>query len=309
VNRRRLIWLVLLSASLVLIVTTASAFLRLSQTGLGCADWPACYGSPTDAQLRSSREDLVRSTHRLAAAGLVVFLGLTAFFGWKSLAGWRTRGVLTLLLALTAFLAWLGRLTPSTLPAVTLGNLGGGFLMLGLLAWLGRTLSAAARFDASLRCLAAALLVLACSQIHTGAALSSRLAALACDGVPLCAPDWGHVDWAVFDPWVRTGMEPVSLHTGRALQALHRLTGAFLVLGALGLAWRAWRCSRAIAGSLAALALAQPVLGAFAVLMPRPLGWAVAHNAAAAALVAVLFAVMANARAPQDPGTAARQSV
>jgi cytochrome c oxidase assembly protein subunit 15 len=132
--------LVSIALALVLVVTLSSAFIRLSQSGLPCRDWPACYGAQAGtAAVALSEESPVffaRVLHRIAAsvAGLL-FLAIAAL-GWRRWRGDSRRAAAMALVVLAGLLAWLGKYTPSTLPAVMLGNLLGGMALLGLLAWL-----------------------------------------------------------------------------------------------------------------------------------------------------------------------------
>jgi cytochrome c oxidase assembly protein subunit 15 len=142
---------------LVILLVSLSAYLRLSHSGIGCADWPQCYGrigaapvAPVTAQekLRTTGENAYRQLveqsaqplawatplHRLVASvlGLLV-LTLTL----ASVRRKQHRMVSLALLVLTVWLAVLGiRSGHLHDPAVVMGNLAGGFTMLGLLGWL-----------------------------------------------------------------------------------------------------------------------------------------------------------------------------
>ena len=142
---------------LVVLLVSLSAYLRLAHSGIGCADWPQCYGrigAPPDApitaqeKLRATGENAYRQLveqssqplawatplHRLVASvlGLLVLILTLASMRLK-----RHRLVSLALLALTIWLAVLGiRSGHLHDPAVVMGNLAGGFTMLGLLGWL-----------------------------------------------------------------------------------------------------------------------------------------------------------------------------
>lgn len=294
------------SAALVFLIVSASAFLRLAQTGLGCTEWPSCYGSAQATEERltppTTTERAVRWSHRVAASLLVVLLVLMAFPGWKALPGFRARVVVIMLLALAALLAWLGRMTPSVLPAVTLANLAGGFLMFGLLAWLVAAFRRVPEVPVSLRALAWVLLAGVALQVVTGGLMSARLAATACADFPLCAVSWPAVDWRAFDPFAETSL-PAQEASADAFHAIHRVVGAALVLAALYLAYAALRARAArtgLAAGIAALMLVQAAGGLLSAIIPSPLVAAVAHNALAAVLVALLFAFIAR-RAEEKP--------
>jgi cytochrome c oxidase assembly protein subunit 15 len=134
---------------LVVALVSVSAYLRLDNSGIGCANWPDCYGmigaaSETAPTVGSTYERLAvdaqqplswaTPVHRLTASilGLAV-LGMALL----SLRQNRDRIISFSLLTLTVFLAWLGIYSAGLHnPAVVMGNLGGGFTMLGLLGWM-----------------------------------------------------------------------------------------------------------------------------------------------------------------------------
>jgi cytochrome c oxidase assembly protein subunit 15 len=142
---------------LVLLLVSLSAYLRLAHSGIGCADWPQCYGRigaapettvTAQEKLRATGENAYRQLveqssqplawatplHRLVASllGLLVLILTLASMRLK-----RHRLVSLALLALTVWLAVLGiRSGHLHDPAVVMGNLAGGFTMLGLLGWL-----------------------------------------------------------------------------------------------------------------------------------------------------------------------------
>ncbi|MSQ98559.1 MAG: hypothetical protein EXR85_04590 [Xanthomonadales bacterium] len=142
---------------LVVLLVSLSAYLRLAHSGIGCADWPQCYGRigaapettvTAQEKLRATGENAYRQLveqssqplawatplHRLVASvlGLLVLILTLASMRLK-----RRRLVSLALLALTVWLAVLGiRSGHLHDPAVVMGNLAGGFTMLGLLGWL-----------------------------------------------------------------------------------------------------------------------------------------------------------------------------
>ena len=126
-----------LAFALALVVVGASATLRLAANGIGCEPWPACYGG-ADTAAAANATPLARAlrlSHRIAASAFALVALAAVALGWRRWAsGQRIAGAA--LLAATALLAWIGRHTPSPLPAVTLINLLGGFALLALLAYL-----------------------------------------------------------------------------------------------------------------------------------------------------------------------------
>jgi heme a synthase len=132
---RRLAWL---CAVLVFAITSLSAFIRLSKSGVGCDPWPQCYaqsaqqGSPPEAAADSTITP-ARTVHRIVAviALIVILMLVTASLARPLL--WPELRMALALFALAVFLAILGRWTAgSRMPAITLGNLLGGFAMFAI---------------------------------------------------------------------------------------------------------------------------------------------------------------------------------
>ena len=185
--------LAVVSLLLVLMLVSVSAYLRLDNSGIGCADWPACYGkigepaseAPTIESTyerlgREAQEPLSWATpaHRLVASLLgLCILGMAL----ASLRTRRDRAISLALLALTVFLAWLGIYSGGLHnPAVVMGNLLGGFTMLALLGWLVfRNTKPKRRMYPSVRGWVAVAVVLLCGQIALGGLTSANFAATA----------------------------------------------------------------------------------------------------------------------------------
>lgn len=297
---RRMAWL---CAVLMLATISLSAFMRLSQAGLGCADWPACYGQ----NLRDLQQGVpVPSGHVVAAARLahrvvaslslilVIMLTMTTLATRPLL---HRPGALSLaLLVLALALAVLGIVTPGArLPAVTMGNLLGGFVMLALcwrLAASARLQSAGA--PAGLGAWAVAALLLLCGQIATGALVSASYAALSCTDLAHC---WATAHsaasgWQALDPWREPVLGATATSTGAngAVVLLVHRSGAALVLAVLALIGiTAWRRGRRREGAaLVALVAAQLTLGLLIVAAGLPLAGVLLHNLVAALLLALL---------------------
>jgi cytochrome c oxidase assembly protein subunit 15 len=283
-------WLVLAALLLVLVITTTSAYIRLSQAGFGCADWPACYGrsvsTPSAGQLIPERSTLfwARALHRLAASSAGIVLVLIVFLGWDALQGAAARLAAVATVALAGFLAWLGLITPSNLPAVTVGNLLGGMTMLALLWWLHQRGRGASR---TLHRLALAALAL---QIALGGMIGARHAVLSCVTLPACTGGWwpDSVDWRLFNPFFALSESDMGSAAREALIMSHRY-GAVLVatiLCVLGV--KAVRRGARVASRgwllLGMLGL-QLLLGAGMVLANFPLPLALLHNLCAALLL------------------------
>jgi len=292
--------LALLTAALVLAITSLSAFIRLSHAGLGCSEWPQCYGSRMRAaqQYRgpavadSASVTIARLAHRSIA--VLALLSITAMaavcFGSRP---WLLRdGALVLaLLALAIGLAVLGRWTAGArIPAVAIGNLVGGMLMLALSWRLAARATAPGRpmFRMWAWVGVAALL----TQVALGALVSASYAGLSCAAPGDClqasaAAGW---PWEALNPW----REPVFNATatplnpsGALAQLMHRGGAllAFLVLAPLGVAALLGQRRRDGAALLVLLALLLG-LGWTMVATELLLGLVLAHNAAAGLLLA-----------------------
>jgi len=287
---RALVWV---SAVLVLVVNGASAYVRLAQQGVGCDPWPQCYGqtAPQDAgavPAEDSPHFYARATHRLAASLAGVLFLAIAFLGWNEWRGAGPRVAAVKLLLLAAFLAWLGRYTPSLVPAVTIGNVVAGMATFALLAWLAawRPPTAPVR-DLPVRGPAlatAAALVVAVVQIGLGALANARYVAAACEGLPSCGGAWWPPAGAAgFDIFAATTVPLVAAEElGRqGVQLAHRYGAIALAVLAVVVAVAALkrpRGPRAAAVLLLALVAGQFVLGAVIVNAGAPLATAVAHN-------------------------------
>lgn len=291
----------LLCLLLVLVITSLSAFIRLSKAGLGCADWPACYGRALRqhqqgvavAAEEQAATAAARLAHRVVASAallLAVVMAMTALSSQPR--HWREGRLALALLALALFLAVLGRFSSGVrAPAVAIGNLLGGFLMAALAWQLARSAGRPApQRPAPLRVWARLGIALLLLQVSLGGLVSAGFAGLACPRLADCAVQG--LPWSALDPW----REPLLDATrpgnaaGALLQQAHRI-GALVVaalLLALGIA--ALRAGRRVAGgALLGLVGVQLALGATLVVAALPLPVALAHNLVAALLLAALF--------------------
>lgn len=297
----------LLATVLVLVVITASAYIRLSNAGLDCVGWPGCYGKTTqllrqaDTAKTGHLSGMVPKTwagitHRLAASGVGLIVLAIAFISLRHSR--RHIAISCTLLGLTLFLAVLGKWSAaSRLPAVTLGNLLGGMTLLALLWWLrlkNTIKNPAPRFDPLLRIGARLGLALLLIQIALGGLVSANFAALSCTAFPGCngigLPDgWNLAD---FNPLREIALQPDGSVTIPSFAPV--LHAAHLFGSAITFCFLAWLAIRTIGlnGSfrimgwtvLALLAM-ETGLGIIAMQFNPPLWIAVAHNSMAALLL------------------------
>ncbi len=274
------------------VIVGFSAWLRLATAGLGCADWPACYGPPDGARATPAWAMVVhRAAAMLFSAGMLWLL-------WRA---WRVRREApamlrntTIAFALMLALTVLGLYTPiPRFPLVTLANVFGGMLLLALLGWIYfRATSDDVAIDSRLRPWARGALIVIGAQIALGAWVSANYAATACTGLADCSMDFV-VAAEAFDPLRRLAESGAALTAGapaQLIQGAHRLGAAiaFLYIGVLALAAVRHGALRRAGLVVAALVLLQPLLGAAAVLSGLPLWLVTAHNAGAMGLLLAL---------------------
>jgi len=312
------VWMSLL---LVILLVTLSAYLRLAHSGIGCADWPACYGQigelPAGSQVISSENAYRRivaeanqplawatSLHRLVASVLGLMIVLLVALSLKQK---RNRLISIALLGVTVFLALLGIKSGSLhSPAVVMGNLSGGFLMLGLLGWM--------LFDAGdgknnrqgqkalpglLPAMAVLLLVV---QILLGGLTSANFAATSCQTLPDCQGRWlpGPEVFKALDlttshevtseGHVIGGQERMDIHIAHRLGAV---ATTILVLAVGFLSWRAGGRLRNTGVLVMLLVGVEFGIGIIGVASGLPIGLAVAHNWIAGLLLLALLKILA----------------
>ena len=292
--------LVLATLALAFVVVVVGAYVRLSDAGLGCPDWPLCYGQPLPAPMP---DDLAHAKawkemgHRYLAGTLGILIVLVALVAWKT----RQSPILaTVLLVLVIFQATLGKWTVTMLlkPAIVTGHLLGGMAMLALLAWLAlQTFQFIEdRETRALRFPACVGLAAGVVQIALGGWVSANYAALACPDLPGCMGQaLPPMDFAnAFHVLRELG------HTGEgellpreALTAIHWTHRVFALVLVAVVGWAALKASgitalRPLAALAGILLLLQFSLGVANVALGLPLTLAAAHNAGAALLLVSL---------------------
>jgi cytochrome c oxidase assembly protein subunit 15 len=327
---RRLRALTVLVLFLTFDLVMFGAFTRLTDSGLGCPDWPGCYGnaSPSGAHAEISKAQAAMPTgpvthgkawiemiHRYLAMAIgVLILTLTA-------ATWtqRRRGAAVSVWWPAATLAWIcvqgafGALTVTMklFPAIVTLHLLGGVVLLALLCRQAvayahaQSGGAPALIKPSARAWLAVALALVWLQVALGGWVSTNYAVLACTEFPTCQGSWwpGMNFREGFELWRelgRTGAgEYLTFAALTAIHYAHRLLayGVFAVLG--GLAWQLRQSAplRRQGAWIAGLALLQLATGWSNVVLDWPIVAAVSHTGGAAALVVVLTWALCESRA------------
>lgn len=314
---RKLAWV---TAFLTFDLIVFGGFTRLTDSGLGCPDWPGCYGEANPflahADISAAQAAMptgpvtvfkawIEMIHRYLAMGVGVLIIALLAIAWRL---WlRTRearytpalpGLLLLWVCVQgAFGAW--TVTMKLQPVIVTLHLLLGIGLLALLVWHAMRQSpmpVVGSEAASLRRPAAAALVVLFVQIALGGWVSTNYAALACGGFPLCqgelmpAMDFAHG----FTLWRELGMtrhgDYLPFDALVAVHWVHRMF-AFVVVAVIAfVGWRASRVSGAerLGRGLLLVILFQFATGIATVALDWPLTIAVLHNAGAALSVGLL---------------------
>ena len=325
--------LVILATVLAFFVVVLGAYVRLSDAGLGCPDWPGCYGHigapETAAQQARAMEAFPdkpievhkawkEMIHRYAAGILGLLVLAIAVLAWKRRAQiGNSPALATFLLALIIFQALLGMWTVTLLlkPVIVTTHLIGGMTTLVLLVWLAlRAHSKRSGGEAtSLRAPALLALAVVAAQIVLGGWVSSNYAALACTDFPTCNGAWKPaMDFGpAFHLTRELGMAAdgglLSRESLVAIHWVHRLGAliTFVVVGVVALMAIRRVPLRGIGVAILLLLVLQVALGISNVLLSLPLPVAVAHNAVAALLLIALVVLNFRVgRARQGPSFA-----
>ena len=314
---RKLAWV---TAFLTLDLIMFGSFTRLTDSGLGCPDWPGCYGhsNPLAASepIRAAETALpsgpvtmtkawIEMVHRYFAMGvglLIIILAVQSWARWRREGGrspWLATGALAWVIGQGAFGAL--TVTMKLQPIIVTVHLLGGVGLLGLLVWLalreGEVVHVRAPDSAAqLAVLALAVVVL---QVALGGWVSTNYAVMACPDFPLCqgqlvpTMDFAHA----FTLWRPLGMtgdgEIIPFQSLVAIHWTHRLFAVVVVLVLGALLWQVWSAPglKGPARAMLVLLLLQFATGMSNVVLQWPLLLAVAHSGGAALLVALLVVI------------------
>ena len=305
------------------IVVVVGAWVRLTNAGLGCPDWPGCYGHllPSQALDRAAeisaanpgrpfdyQKAINEMVHRYIVGALgILVLGLAAFSVWNRRDPAQPRILPWFIVLLLVLQALLGMWTVTLLlkPLIVTMHLLGGLTTLALLWWLAlppdrRELKAAER---PVRRLALAGFLVLIVQISLGGWTSTNYAAAACPDFPTCQSSyWPDMDFKNgFVLWRGLGIDyeggVLDAPARVAIHYTHRL-GAYFTAIVLGLvvigALRRAQTGTARAAALAvAIALVMQIaIGVNLIWKGWPLSLGTAHNAGAVLLVLATVALL-----------------
>ncbi|MEO7387253.1 MAG: COX15/CtaA family protein [Gammaproteobacteria bacterium] len=320
---RRCLWI---SAALALVVIVLGAYVRLSDAGLGCPDWPGCYGHlvlPGDSATRAVAQSEFphreleagkawrEMIHRYAASSLGLVIALAALFAVLNRRSPRQPVATPLvLLGVVSFQGLLGMWTVTLLlkPLIVMGHLLGGLTTLALLTWLileDRRRNADRQPRHMLWPVVAGLVVLIC-QIALGGWTSSNYAALACPDLPTCQGEWwpaeanfseGFVLWRGLGVNYEFGV--LDAPSRVAIHFMHRFGAMVTLVVLVSVAlWARRRAQAARVRTATSLVLAavllQVAIGIGIVWFGLPLPLATAHNGVAALLLLSMVNLLHN---------------
>lgn len=307
------------------------AFTRLTDSGLGCPDWPGCYSAASPVGARQHIEAAqaamptgpvthgkawIEMVHRYLASAVGLLILVLAVLSWKLARSARAHHepapspwLPTLTLVWVCVQGAFGALTVTMklFPAIVTLHLLFGLGLLMLLAWqreayVPRPLSVSAA-PAALRTAVAVVLVLALVQVALGGWVSTNYAVLACDEFPTCHGGqwWPHLDFAQgFQLWRELGQRAdggwLGFEALAAIHMAHRIGAGVVFVAILALAWTLRRHAADWSNWLLAAAGWQLASGLSNVVLDWPIAAALAHTGGATVLMALLTTLLVRLR-------------
>ncbi|OMO27464.1 COX15/CtaA family protein [Vibrio lentus] len=308
-----------LTILLTLTVIVLGAYTRLSDAGLGCPDWPGCYGNLavpsnataiSEANLQFPERALeadkawIEMIHRYFAGslGLLIFVVVA----WCIKKNITSVGLPLLISATVIFQALLGMwtVTLKLMPVVVMAHLMGGFTLLSLLCLLYCRLSNVQHHfgesvsHSPLKAWALFGLIVVVGQILLGGWTSSNYAALVCTQLPICEGNWmSYLDFKNAFDFAQHGHDNYEFgvleYPARlTIHVMHRFGAIAATLTVLMIVYQLWKLEkgsqRKLAVTLAIVLFAQVSLGISNVWFHLPISVAVLHNLVAALLLVTM---------------------
>ena len=312
--------LAVIASILAFCVIVLGAFVRLSDAGLGCPDWPGCYGHlswPVESEAVEQANQAFpdrpvesgkawkEMVHRYLAGSLVLLVLALNFLAWKSenrQAGFRLTTAILLVLILFQAALGMWTVTLKLWPIVVMSHLMGGLATFSMLLWLTFRSGPLKPLQGLMRMkpLIITGLFLLVIQLALGGWTSANYSALACPDFPTCQGEmWPDSNFSEgFVLWREIGVDyeggVLDLPSRVAIHMAHR-SGALIVFIVLGwLAFRLLRDTQTRNGAymLSTLLAAQITLGILNVVLYLPLSNAVAHNGVGALLLAMMISLL-----------------
>jgi cytochrome c oxidase assembly protein subunit 15 len=308
---RRTLWfrrVALAGALLAATVVVLGAWVRLTDAGLGCPDWPGCYGHVYPQMDHGFGKAIHEMIHRYFAGSLIIVIfSLLAWAVWNRKSRDQPLLPVAFLFVVVCLQGALGALTVTRLlkPLIVTAHLLGGLTTLAILWWLSLTPETRplAPREAALRKFALASIVVLSLQIALGGWTSSNYAAVACPDLPTCQQSWwppmdfenAFILWHGMDVDYTGGVLANPART--AIHVSHRLgaivTGCVLLTLGILCIFRSKRRSLQSAGALLVFAvLLQIGIGVTMVHFGMPLELADLHNAGAAFAVISMMTLL-----------------
>ncbi|MFG6487435.1 heme A synthase [Roseateles sp. BYS78W] len=322
----RLRALTLLTLFLTFDLIVFGAFTRLTDSGLGCPDWPGCYASASPVGAHHHIEAAqaamptgpvthgkawIEMVHRYLASAVGLLILVLAALSWRLRKSegeaapspwWPT---LTLLWVCVQGAFGALTVTMKLFPAIVTLHLLFGLGLLMLLAWQREAYAPQPlAVPTWLRRAAAIVLLLTLAQVALGGWVSTNYAVLACDEFPACHSGefWPQMDFAQgFQLWRDLGRNAdggwLTYDSLAAIHMAHRIGAAVVFTAVLALAWALRRPAPAWSRWLLAAAGWQLATGLSNVVLGWPIVAALGHTAGAAVLLALLTTLLARLRA------------
>jgi len=330
---RLLLRLNLVAIALAAVVVILGAYTRLTDAGLGCPDWPGCYGFLTvpeqvqdvkvaEAAFPERPVEAEKAWNEMIHRYFAGSLGLLIGFIWLiSLKQKKFRALSSVLLVTVCFQALLGMwtVTMNLMPLVVMGHLLGGFTTFCLLVLLALSIRKHQQAVPSLNMpetqqskmfqFSKLVMLILVMQIALGGWTAANYAAVVCTELPVCEGDWQ----SKFD-FARAFSVPTGYATYEygvfpyearmTIHIMHRVGAVLTLLAVFALAWQLIKSSnmrlKQFGSALTVLVAIQFLLGISNVVFQLPIVIAVAHNFVALCLLSCLLSLMFKLKVKQE---------